>query len=56
MPAPLLHAKATPEGAVLWLQMLQKQHQADNSPRLSGRLHGRLTRAHRLTLRLYMVL
>ena len=43
MPVPLLNAKAAPEGAVLWLQMIQEQNWADNSPRLSGRLHGRLT-------------
>jgi len=43
MPVPLLNAEAAPEGAVLWLQMIQEQNWADNSPKLSGRLHGRLT-------------
>ena len=43
MPVPLLNASAAPEGAVLWLQMIQEHNWADSSPRLSGRLHGRLT-------------
>ncbi len=45
MSDPLLNANAAPAGAVLWLQMIQEHERAGNSPRHSGRLHGRLTRA-----------
>jgi hypothetical protein len=40
--ASLLNAEAAPEGAALWLQMVQEQNQACNPRAPSGRLHRRL--------------
>jgi hypothetical protein len=44
MSVPLLNAEAAPEGTALWLQMVQEQNQACNSPAPPGRLHERLRR------------
>jgi hypothetical protein len=49
MPVPLLNANAAPAGAALWLQMIQEQGGADNSPMPSGQLHGRLTGTRGIT-------
>jgi len=43
MSALLLNAEAAPEGAALWLQMIQEQNPGYNPRLASGRLHGRLT-------------
>lgn len=41
MPIPLLNAETAPEGAVLWLQMLQEQHQAQGLQAYQARSTGR---------------